>query len=181
MATRSRVADTNMPSKAKAKGNSGERELCKILAEIFEGSFIRVPGSGAYIGGINAVRREYLSEGQVRHAKGDIQPPDFMPKLVLECKFYADFPFHALMTPGSIPQLDTWIEQTLDCVETGDVWYVAFKINRRGFFAAVPFEGSEKYTFGNHAVYTGKHGKFIVTELTEFFTNNKDAVLQLTA
>jgi hypothetical protein len=170
-----------MPSKAKAKGNSGERELCKILAGIFEGSFIRVPGSGAYIGGTNAIRREYMSEGQVRHAKGDIQPPDFMPKLVLECKFYADFPFHSLMTPGAIPQLDTWIEQTLDCVEEGDVWYVAFKINRRGFFATVPFEGSEKYTFGNHSVYTGKHGKFVVTELSEFFTLNKDIILQITA
>jgi hypothetical protein len=177
----SNLKEIQMPSKAKSKGNAGERELCKILSEVFNGSFIRVPGSGAYIGGINAVRREYLSAGQVRHAKGDIQPPDFMPKLVLEMKFYADFPFHSLITPGAVPQLDTWIEQTLDCVEKDDVWFVAFKINRRGFFCAVPFEGSQDYVFGNHCVYTGKHGKFVVTELNEFFTTNKDLVLKQTA
>jgi hypothetical protein len=169
-----------MTSKAKAKGNGAERAIAKFLSDLFGGSFIRVPNSGAYIGGTNAIRKEFLSEGQVRGSKGDILPPDFMPKLVIESKFYADFQFHSLITPGGLPQLDTWIKQQLDCVDDTDVWFVIFKINRRGSFIVVPHEGSEKYTFGNHAVYTGVYGKFIVTEMEEFFKNNKDIIAEIT-
>ena len=38
-----------MPSKSKAKGSSYERELAKFLSEKYNGSFVRVPNSGAYI------------------------------------------------------------------------------------------------------------------------------------
>lgn len=170
-----------MPSKSKAKGNSAELELCKFFHEVFGGSFIRVPNSGAYIGGKNAFRREFLSEGQVRHAKGDIIPPGFMPKFVIESKFYADFPFHSLMTAGKVSQLDSWIDQTLDCVETGDNYYVAFKINRKGWFIVFPENTSTNYTIGNHCVYNNDKGKFIVTDLKEFVMANKDAILKLSA
>lgn len=170
-----------MPSKSKNKGSGAERELCKILAETYGGSFIRVPNSGAFIGGKNAHRRDVMSTNQVRGAKGDIVPPDHMPKLVLESKFYADFPFHSLMTDGKVPQLDAWIEQTLDCVEEGDIWFVAFKINRRGWFVCLPQERAATYTFGNHACYTDAKGKsFVVSDLQKFFKDNKDVVLEQT-
>ena len=42
-----------MPSKSKAKGSSYERDLAKFLSEKYNGSFVRVPNSGAYIGGSN--------------------------------------------------------------------------------------------------------------------------------
>jgi hypothetical protein len=171
-----------MPSKAKIKGGAGERALCKILSKTFDdASFIRVPNSGAYIGGTNAVRREFLSGGQIRGAKGDILPPDHMPKMVLEMKFYADFPFHNLITPGEVPQLDAWIAQTKDCVEEGDIWFVAFKINRKGFFVGIPHERCDNYVFGNHAIYTGKFGKFIIADLEQFFMMNKEQILKETA
>lgn len=169
-----------MASAAKAKGNGAERELSKFLASVFSGSFIRVPNSGAFIGGKNASRKEVLSEGQTRTMKGDIIPPDFMPKLVLESKFYADFQFHSLLTEGKVPQLDKWIEQTIECVEPGDLWFVAFKINRRGWYACFPEELAHNYALGNHAVYSDGAKKFIVTELTNFFTTNKEKVLELT-
>jgi len=168
-----------MTGKSKTKGNSAERELCNILKENFGGSFIRVPNSGAYIGGKNAYRREFLSEGQVRHAKGDIIPPGFMPKLVLESKFYADFPFHALMTEGKVPQLDKWIEQTLDCVEAGDLWFVCFKINRKGWYIVYPSELAEKVVVGNHCSYSDGKNSFVITELTKFVSENKDIILEL--
>lgn len=169
-----------MTGKAKSKGNSAERELSKFLAGVFCGSFVRVPNSGAFIGGKNAVRKANMSEGQKRGAKGDIIPPDFMPKLVLESKFYADFQFHSLITEGKVPQLDKWIEQTIECVEPQDVWFVAFKINRRGWYACFPEEMAHNYVLGNHAVYSDGDKKFIVTELTNFFTTNKEKVLELT-
>ena len=65
-----------MPSKSKAKGSSYERDLAKFLSEKYNGSFVRVPNSGAYIGGSNFHRATNLSEGQVRGFKGDIIPPD---------------------------------------------------------------------------------------------------------
>ena len=83
-----------MPSKSKAKGSSYERELAKFLSEKYNGSFVRVPNSGAYIGGSNFHRATNLSEGQVRGFKGDIIPPDNWKYFNCECKNYADFPFH---------------------------------------------------------------------------------------
>src|SRR6202008_1343546 len=152
---------------------------CKIPGDIFGGSFIRVPNSGAFIGGKNAIRRDILSAGQVRSAKGDIIPPDFMPKLVLESKWYKEFRFHGLMKPGAVPLLDEWIEQTLTCVQDGDVPFVCFKINLRGWFVAAPctVDGSHDYEVGNHCVYANAYGKFIVTELEPFFTMNKDLIM----
>lgn len=165
---------------SKSKGNSGERELCKHLTGIFGGSFIRVPNSGAFTGGKNAFRKETLSEGQQRASKGDIIPPDFMPKLVLESKWYKDFRFHQLVIPGGCPQLDEWIGQALDAVDSGDIWYVTFKINLRGWFIAIPMDGPTYEITGSHALYEGKHGKFIVTEALGFFNTNKDKILELT-
>lgn len=166
---------------SKAKGNSGERELCKKLGEVFGGSFIRVPNSGAFTGGKNAFRKATLSDIQNRTSKGDIIPPDFMPRLVLEAKWYKDFRFHQLITPGGCPQLDDWIGQAKDAIDDGDVWFVTFKINLRGWYIAVPEDMAQHYDFGNHARYTGLHGTFRVCELDEFVTANRDILLKLTA
>lgn len=166
---------------SKRKGNAGELELCKKLMAIFGGSFIRVPNSGAFTGGKNAFRKEILSETQNRTSKGDIIPPDHMPKLVLEAKFYKDFRFHQLLQPGPCAQLDEWIDQAMDAVDDGDVWFVCFKINLRGWYIAVPVEGSETYFFENHCRYTGDYGTFLVTSAIEFFTQNRDVLLRQTA
>ncbi len=163
---------------SKAKGNRGELELCKKLSAIFGGSFIRVPNSGAFTGGKNAFRKQTLSDGQNRASKGDIIPPDFMSKLVLEAKWYKDFRFHQLIQPGNCTQLDEWIGQALDAVDAGDLWFVAFKINLRGWYIAIPHEGSDAYAFGNHCVYTGQFGKFVVTEALEFFETNREIILE---
>ena len=97
-----------MPSKSKNKGSGYEREMAKFLSELYDGSFVRVPGSGAYIGGKNQVRTVVLSEGQVRSFKGDIVPPDDWKYFNSECKFYADFPFHQLFSDGHIPILESY-------------------------------------------------------------------------
>jgi hypothetical protein len=166
-------------NRSKDKGSTGERELCKLLGTIFEGSFIRVPNSGSFIGGKNAARREVLSEGQVRGAKGDIIPPDFMPKLVLESKWYKEFRFHNLMKPGPVPLLDAWIAQTLEAVQPGDLYFICFKVNGRGRYVAAPYDPA--YVVGNHCVYQSVSGKFLVTELEPFFSENRDLIKQRAA
>ena len=79
-----------MPSPSKNKGSGFERETAKFLSETYGESFIRAPGSGAYVGGKNQSRTEILHEGQIRSFKGDIVPGQSFHKLNIECKFYAD-------------------------------------------------------------------------------------------
>ena len=42
--------------KSKDKGKTFERDIANYLSELYEDSFTRVPQSGAYVGGQNAVR-----------------------------------------------------------------------------------------------------------------------------
>ena len=109
-----------MPSKSKTKGSSFEREVAKDLSELYEDSFVRTPSSGAYVGGTNVIRKERLSEGQIQSFRGDIIPPDDWKYFNVECKSYADFPFHQLLYQGDVRLLDEWIEQLLDVAEDND-------------------------------------------------------------
>ena len=47
-----------MPSPQKAKGSSWERDVAKFLTTLYGETFIRAPGSGAYVGGVNTKRKE---------------------------------------------------------------------------------------------------------------------------
>lgn len=170
-----------MSSKSKNKGNGAERELCKYFSDIFGGSFTRVPNSGAFTGGRNAFRRKGLSETQNRINRGDIIPPDHMPKFVIESKFYADFRFHQLLQPGPTPQLDAWIAQCMDAIDEGDLWFVCYKINSRGWFICVPETANSNFVFSNYAVYNCTHGQFRITDLKDFIGKNRDEILRLSA
>ena len=115
--------------KSKNKGKAFEREIANFLSALYEESFTRVPYSGAFVGGKNAVRKEQLDEAQIRGFKSDIIPPDGWGKLNIECKHYAEFPFHALLRPDRIPLLDQWIAQTYDAADEGDVNLIIMKFN----------------------------------------------------
>lgn len=149
---------------------------------VFGGSFTRVPNSGAFTGGKNAFRRAKLSDTQNKLSKGDIITPDFMPHLVLESKFYAEFRFHQLLQPGPVPQLDEWITQCKDAVEDGDIWMVAFKINLKGWYVCIHEQFVADMKFGNHSVYrNATEGVFYLTDLKTFFDTNKSEILRLSA
>jgi len=124
-----------MPSKQKTKGSGYERDVAKFLTNLYNENFIRTIGSGAFIGGVNKSRTSYLTEEQTRSHKGDVTPPPSFKYANIECKFYQDFPFHKLFT-GDAAQLDTWIEQTLDVEDEGDVNIIFMKFNRRGQYVA---------------------------------------------
>lgn len=126
-----------MTSKSKAKGSGYERDMAKFLSEKFGKSFVRVPNSGAYIGGSNNHRTTTLSEGQIRSFKGDIIPPDDWTFFNCECKNYADLPFHQLISGKNIPKLESWIEQTMEVAEAKDFNVLFIKITRKGEFVMI--------------------------------------------
>ena len=157
-------------SKSKNKGSGAERELCKMLAEVFGGSFIRSNNSGAFVGGKNVFRKANLTATQNLNMKGDIVTPDELSHLCIESKFYAAFSFHQLLS-GSCAQLDEWIAQNLHVMDEKDICLIMFKINRLGWYVATP--PNEKYVLTSYANYIGKHGTFVVSQLEPFLKDNK--------
>ena len=165
---------SSMSSPQKAKGSGFEREIAKYLSELYGESFIRAPGSGAYVGGKNQARTQFLHEGQIRSFKGDIVPGESFSKMNAECKFYQDFPFHLLLS-GECKQLDSWLEQLMDVAAEGDMNILFMKFNRKGRYVAIQPKLTWKIdTFLFYA--NQKYGDWIITEFDSFFTNNAELV-----
>jgi len=164
----------NMSSPSKNKGSGFEREIAKFLSETYNESFIRAPGSGAYVGGKNQSRTQFLHEGQIRSFKGDIVPGQSFSKMNIECKFYADFPFHLLLS-GESKIIDAWIEQLLDVAETDDLNLLFMKFNRKGRYVAVQCKLT--WITDNFFFYgSKKHGDWYIMEFDSFFKNNQHLV-----
>jgi hypothetical protein len=161
-----------MTSRQKAKGNSFERDLAAYLSELYSDRFVRVPNSGAFIGGANAHRKQLLSENQIKSFKGDIIPPDSWTKFNAEAKSYADFPFHQVLT-GSCKQLESWLDQLMEVSDEGDLNIVFIKLNRKGKFVVV----ESKYTWvtDQFMYYTSQnHKDWLIIEFDHFFKHNRD-------
>ena len=168
-----------MPSRSKSKGSGYEREVAKFLSELYNEPFVRVPNSGAFIGGINSVRKQFLNENQTRGFKGDIIPPDSWLKFNCECKNYADFPFHQLFK-GNIRQLDSWIDQCLTVADPGDFNIVFMKFNHKGTFVAFQQVWQNQFQLTNYLIYNSQHhGIWIVTDLGNFFTTNSQTLKRI--
>jgi hypothetical protein len=163
-----------MTSPQKAKGSGFEREVAKFLSDLYGESFIRAPGSGAYIGGKNQSRTQVLHEDQIRSFKGDIVPGQSFTKMNVECKFYADFPFHLLMS-GECKVIDAWLGQLLDVEDPGDLNLLIMKFNRIGRFIAV--QPKLTWMVDNYTFYASeKYGDWLITEFSSFFKNNAELV-----
>jgi hypothetical protein len=119
-----------MPSKSKTKGNAWELEVAKFLSATYNESFLRIPSSGAFVGGKNSIRKAGLGDAQLQSKKGDIHPPQDWKHWNLECKSYADFPFHQLWT-SDVKILDSWIAQQHEVEDEGDLNLILIKISRK--------------------------------------------------
>ena len=166
-----------MSSKSKTKGKSWERDVCNFLSELYNDSFIRVPNSGAYVGGKNEYRKDTLSEEQIKLARGDIVPPTKYPYFLAECKNYADFPFHSLLAKTKIAQLDSWIDQVEhDVTDDNDLWLLFIKITRKGTF--VLFDTNlydpKESCIECRKTYGAIYKKYWFTEMNHFFNRHKD-------
>lgn len=161
-----------MTSPQKAKGNSWEREVAKFLSDLYGESFIRAPGSGAYVGGKNQARTQFLHEGQIRSFKGDIVPGESFTLFNAECKSYLEFPFHQVLA-GSCKQLDGWLDQLMSVADANDLNILFVKINRKGKFIAV----QSKYTWvtDQFMYYTSQNqGDWVLVDFDHFFKHNRD-------
>jgi hypothetical protein len=166
-----------MTSKSKNKGNSWEREVAKHLTKLYGETFIRAPGSGAYVGGTNTKRKEYLHEGQIRSFKGDIIPGQSFPKFNCECKSYADFPFHQLFS-GSCKQLDAWLDQLLEASDDQDFNILIMKFNRKGKFVAVQFDQYYEVPLfvEYHMLYQHRDYRWAIMDYDRFWALNSEFV-----
>ena len=126
-----------MPSKSKSKGNAWELEVAKFLSTTYNDSFVRVPSSGAFVGGKNNFRKTQISAEQLQGKKGDIHPPAAWKYWNLECKSYADFPFHQLWYTD-VKILDAWIQQQKDVEDEGDLNLILIKISRKDKWVVYP-------------------------------------------
>ena len=168
-----------MPSPQKAKGSGYERDVAKFLTETYGETFIRAPGSGAYVGGKNQDRKQFLHEGQIRSFKGDIVPGQSFSKMNAECKFYKDFPFHLMLT-GKCAQLDSWLDQLLDVEDEGDLNILFMKFNRIGQYIAV--QTKLEWNVENYNLYKSeKYGSWYILEKDSFFKENTNLVKQYSA
>lgn len=164
-----------MSNKGKTKGNAGERLIAEFLSNLYGAKFMRVPNSGAFLGGANAFRKAFLDEGQIATFKADLIPPSNMRKLVIESKFYGDFPFHNLLKSQPIPLLDKWIQQAKDSADTDDFWVVVFRINRKGSFAVFDQSMKSKFSVSDHVCYQS----YIITDFEKFFNDNKEVIFNI--
>lgn len=161
-----------MPSPQKQKGSSFERDVAQYLSKLYGESFIRAPGSGAYVGGKNQSRTEFLHEGQIRSFKGDIVPGQSFVKFNAECKSYADFPFHLVLT-GECKQLNSWLDQLMAVAEPNDVNILFMKFNRKGKFVCV--QSKLTWITDQFLYYTSeKYNDWILIEFDHFWKYNKD-------
>jgi hypothetical protein len=156
-----------MPSKSKNKGNAFEREVSEFLSNTYNESFLRVPSSGAFVGGKNTFRKSSLDEAQLQSKKGDIHPPDLWKYWNAECKSYADFPFHQLIL-GEVKILDKWIEQTLEVSDKDDLNIIFIKISHKGRW--VVFEETSNFNATSFIAY--KNWKF--TSWDDFWTKQEN-------
>lgn len=158
-----------MASKQKVKGSSFEREVAKELTLRYGENFTRTIGSGAYTGGKNTVRKDYLTENQIRHHKGDITPPDSFYRMNMECKSYQDFQFH-LLFKGEYALMEQWITQTLDAADEGDINIIVMKFNRIGKYICVQdYEGMDRRCALNY------RDNWFYFEYDVFFRDNEES------
>ena len=157
-----------MPNASKQKGNRWEREVAEHLTQVFGLNFCRVPNSGAFIGGKNEVRKQFLSENQILLATGDIIVPDELKHISLECKSYKEFSFQSLFTSNKL--LNSWIDQAKT---SGKKWFLLFKISRAGGY--VVFHSKQKWSVaGRNILY---YGSYTICSIDGFFEANKDLIL----
>lgn len=126
-----------MPNRSKAKGNAWELEVAKFLSETYNESFLRIPSSGAFVGGKNNFRKSTIDAAQLQGKKGDIHPPEAWKHWNIECKSYADFPFHQLWY-ADVKILDSWIAQQKDVEDEGDLNLILIKISRKDKWVVYP-------------------------------------------
>ena len=120
----------------------------------------------------------FLSEGQIQSFRGDIIPPDDWKYFNVECKSYADFPFHQLLHRGDVRLLDEWAEQLIDVSEENDLNLLILKFNRKGKYIGFQ-EKLLNSSFFTHKAYYIQINGLDHRLFKDFWELNQDSVKYL--
>ena len=132
-----------MANKNKEKGKRFENAVAKQLTDWVGLPFHRVIGSGALLGGKNAVRMDQYSIEQQAAHQSDIHCPKESMHLAIECKSRQDFPFHQLFTKSK--EFESWIAQVLMTIKPDQTPILVFKAQRKPALIAVRCEDLWNY------------------------------------
>ncbi len=130
---------------SKAKGNSFELKVSKLLSEALAPlKFIRVPGSGARVGGVNFDKfGGMFSADSLNIFVGDVVATNEKDvgvkcKVSIECKSYATTDNFSVLVSGSSKIFGWMLESEIDAAKTGKTPVVIFKWNRTDVYVASP-------------------------------------------
>ena len=122
----------------KPKGSSWERAVAIKLSERTGLEFRRVPGSGAWMGGMNRQKNMNVLSGAQEALSGDIMGPDGWP-FSIECKNTKAYPRFHLMLKDRDTQIDGFLlEAMTDAHHVQKVPILALKRTLRGEFMMYP-------------------------------------------
>jgi hypothetical protein len=196
--TRSQVGRSS-----KQKGKAGERFFADILSSTSGMEFIRVPGSGAFVGQSNRDRLIKLSRTQQMISLGDIIcPEELTHSFIFESKNYADIDFHNLLTYDGCKAINGWLGEMLyDCEsylmhvknQKPLIGILCVKITRKGAWAIINADNlhnnglSVPYPFlsFNHEVperlrFYGWRTVFYMCDFKTFCNINKSKLFEIT-
>ncbi len=124
---------------SKAKGNSQELKISKILTEnLHPLNFKRVPSSGALLGGSNSVLAENFNEESANVVVGDIFCTNNKVRFVIESKSYKEpIKFYELLKDNC--QVYGWYQEAaFDCEKFENrLPLLIFKYNRTDDFVCI--------------------------------------------
>ena len=132
----------------KAKGNRGERDCKDILNKRFEGIavFSRTPMSGAYVGGANREKKDYLTEAQKEMMTSDIFCNSSKFKFSIEHKNYSKDKATIWEFFNEKSDLHSWYEQSeRDAKSIGKMPLLIVKYDNHKRIVYVPFDYVKKY------------------------------------
>ena len=128
---------------SKSKGNNFENKISKLLTEHLSPlKFIRSPGSGARVGGVNFQRFGNLySEDSLNIFVGDVvcvNESDFglTFRANIECKSYKESDSFTSLMSGSSKVFEWMKESEIDAAKTNKIPIVVFKFNRTPTYIA---------------------------------------------
>lgn len=163
-----------MSNPSKAKGNSFERQIAKILSEQYEylygpNSSQRNISSGSMYGGSNKIRANDVNKDFIYFASDIICPNAF--KYVIECKFYKTPPsINSIITQNN-SQWDKWVKQVEnDADSAGKSPMLIIKYNDVKPFVLI------KDRFDN-IIFNYK--EYFAYDFNEFINNNKKRLINV--
>ncbi len=140
---------------------------------------MRVPNSGAFLGGKNISRERELENNQVKLFKGDIIVPEILKNVVFECKFYKNFSLRSCLKKN-FSLLETWINQIETTINSEELWFLCIKNNNQGWFIVFDIKYQNDFKLENYLKYISNNNKcYILCDMKDFLFNNRAKIIQL--